>query len=192
MASDLHCCLAMGHSTHKRGMLLLPSLVALVVPWVARADEVTLEDFAGDYEFSGGDEERARLDAAIDEVVSAMVPLTRRIARNRIRAEVRVDERVRIETPGDDQVRIAFPQWETPPLPLGGEPVRGRGRDRRAARMSAELDGERLVFDMHTGRGRLENWFTLSPDRQHLFMQVRITSDRLPAAIRYTLSYRRS
>lgn len=185
----------MGADGTRAGWAIGLGLAALVIAASdaspARGQTVGLESFAGSYRFAGGQTERDRLQAAIDSVVDRMNVFVREIARGEIRRNVRPEPRIVVGVPDDRRVRLTLGSWGPLDVPLGGRRVRVRGPDGSDTRLSARFRDGRIETHQASDRGTRENWLSLSDDRGWLFLQVRISADALPAAIRYTLSYRR-
>jgi hypothetical protein len=149
----------------------------------------TLEDFAGRYRYAGGERDRAGLHRAIDEVVEQMNVLIRGFARRELRGRVQPERTWRIE--GTGPIVYAFGDYGPIRIPVGGGVLRAPGPEGNPNRITARLQGRRLVTRFVTDTGSRTNWHTLSDDGRFMFIQVRIASGQLPADIRYSLTYRR-
>lgn len=166
-------------------------LLGALAPPAADGQAHAFEDFTGRYAFAGGQNERDRQHAAIDGVVDQLNVFIREIARGEIRRNLQPEGRVSITTMGETRMRVGIGDWAPPEIGLDGSTRRVTGPDGSATQLSARFRGGRIETFQRNHQGSRENWLSLSPDGRFLYMQVRIAADQLPAAIRYTLSYRR-
>ncbi len=159
---------------------------------VAQASGAALERYAGNYAYVGGDAEIGALDRAIDEVVDQMSFLIRGIARRRLRAPnlpsktvgiVLEKEQIRIDRPGQPEVSA----------PADGTPISWRHpSDGDLFQVSHGLDAEGVLYQRFEGeRSISRNRFVLSQDEKRLTIHTFITADRLPAPLRFKMSYER-
>jgi hypothetical protein len=158
----------------------------------AQAVDPALQRFVGTYSYVGGDAEIRALDEAIDQVVSQMSFLIRGIARRRLRApnlpskEVGVfveNGKIRIHRPGQPEVSA----------PADGKPITWRHPDDgEVFRVRHGVDEEGILYQRFEGeRSVSRNRFILSEDAKRLSIQTVITADRLPAPLRFRMSYER-
>ncbi|MDH4281699.1 MAG: hypothetical protein OEV36_03515 [Myxococcales bacterium] len=177
---------------------LAPPLGAMLVGWcglsiaLAQAPDPVLQRFAGTYEYIGGDADIEALDRAIGQVVDQMNFLIRGIARRRLRApnlpskEVSVfleKGQIRIERPGQPEVSA----------PADGKPITWRNPDDGDVfRVSHGLDLEGALYQRFEGEQSVSrNRFVLSKDDKRLVIHTVITADRLPAPLRFEMTYQR-
>lgn len=171
------------------GLFALLSSSALT-PHV-RGQAHALEDFAGRYAWAGGQRERDRQHAAIDSVADRLNIFIREIARGEIRRNLEPERRLSIAVPSESRIRLVIDDWNPPPVPLDWTSRRVTGPDDSATQLRARFRRGRLETHQRNGQGSRENWMSLSSDARFLYMQVRVAADQLPAAIRYTLTFRR-
>lgn len=151
-----------------------------------------LQRYVGTYEYAGGDAEIDALDDAIDQVVSQMNFFVRGIARRRLRKPNLPSKRVVI-TVENGQIGIDRPGQPKVSAPADGKPVQWRNPDDGEVfqvRQGIDEDGhlyQRFKGDDSTSR----NEFRLDDDGKKLTIHTEITADRLPAPLRFDMTYRR-
>lgn len=124
------------------------------------------------------------VNAAINSVVKKMNPLTRSVARRRLRNTNPAYPSVAISFT-DDHARIsAGPSTVT--LPLSGRPILWK-RAGEMLTVTGRRDGNRYVETFDAKDGRRTNVFT--PTSDGLVMSVTVTSRRLPQPLQYRLVY---
>lgn len=173
---------------------LIPAAIVIAALWPSRpsaGQTLALEDFEGEYTFIGGERERRRVQAAIDDVVDQMNIFVREIARGQIRGHVQPERRVHIRVDAGDRVRFAFDDWGPNVVSLDGRARRVRGPDGGATRLTGRFGNGRLYLRQTNDQGHRHNWLGLAPDRERLRLSVRISAGQLPDDIRYALTYRR-
>jgi hypothetical protein len=176
------------------GLLFAMVLSVGLSPSAAAAEVANfeLQRFAGTYRYVGGEAEIRALDAAIDGVVEQMNFLIRGIARRRLRApnlpskEVSVfieKGEIRIERPGQPDVSA----------PADGTPITWRHpSDGDVFRVSHGIDKTGVLYQRFEGERSVSvNHFVLSADGTRLTIQTVITSDHLPAPLRFKMTYER-
>jgi len=124
-------------------------------------------------------------------VVDQLNVFIREIARGEIRRSLTPESRIVVRPLGEERIRLSLDDWGPLEVPLSGRALRVTGPDGSDTRLSARFASGRIRTVQSSDRGSRENWMSLSPDLRFLFLQVRVSADQLPAAIRYTLSYRR-
>lgn len=133
--------------------------------------------------------DRARSDdvnAAINTVVKKMNPVTRAIARRRLRNTNPVYASVAISFTSDHARITAGPS--TVVLPLSGKPILWK-RAGEVLTVSGRREGDRYIETFDAKDGRRTNVFT--PTSDGMVMAVTVTSRRLPQPLRYRLVYNR-
>ncbi len=122
---------------------------------------------------------------AIERAVADMGPLRRRIAESRLKAKNPAVDSLAIDL-NDRRARIRYGPdiFDIRRGHLGSLTT----PDGETARARAELDGGRLIVDWYNDDGHRQDTFSQEGDT--LRFSVRITSDRLPAPMRYQLRYR--
>ena len=138
--------------------------------------------------FAGGDGERERVRAAIDEAVAGMSFIIRPIARRRLTAGNRVFETLTVAREGEDLV--VDRDGVVVRSPADGSPADWTGSDGKAYRVSQRLTPAGLVQTFDGKDGTRENTFSLAEDGT-LRVEVVVRSARLPAPLAYALTYAR-
>jgi hypothetical protein len=186
--------------TAARRPLLLSSLVWVAILHSSQAQgdvhaqdvDSALQRYVGTYRYVGGAEEIRALDAAIDEVVSQMNFLIRGIARRRLREPNLPSEKVIISSK-DEQIRIDRPGQPTVSAPADGRPVTWRHpEDGDVFEVQHGIDERGVLYQRFKGeRSVSRNRFVFADDGESLIIHTEIEADRLPAPLRFKMSYRR-
>jgi hypothetical protein len=163
----------------------------------AEADEPTapaeppaspLEQFEGNYRFSGGSAQKSAVKTAIESVVDEMGLLSRGIARKRLMSTNDVPSRIAIDTEGQlVTVRIDGRVYTAK---LEGSAVKVRDIEGNQSRLRYEMRGESLYMILDGEEGDRYNVFTTRDDGKGITMRVTIASSRLPKSVKYRLTYR--
>ena len=172
-------------------ILSLAALVALPASAIDHPGREDLGRFIGSFGYVDGARDRRSWEEGVQRTVSSLNVMIRGFAEGRIRESVRPERRIAFEPSDGDRVRVRFDDWASPPMSLSGGQRQATVWQGNATRLSVRLRGERLTVRSAAEPGTRESFFTLSPDNAYLFMQVRVSSSRLPESIRYTLTYRR-
>ena len=150
----------------------------------ADADAPALAGLVGEYRYRGGRQSAAK---SIDAVVDEMSALVRNIARKRLTAANRVPSKLSIAQTGDEvTVRIDGRAYTAT---LGGASKAVKDANGEASRMRFQLRGNALYQLLDAADGDRTNVFTRRDDGG-VDMAVRITSKRLPADVRYRVSFK--
>ncbi|KPK16155.1 MAG: hypothetical protein AMJ62_06585 [Myxococcales bacterium SG8_38] len=161
---------------------------------VARADTLDpkLQRYIGTYRYVGGDQDIEALDAAIEEVVSQMNFLIRGIARRRLRAPNLPSKRV-IVSVEEGQIQIDRPGQPEVSAPADGKPITWRHpEDGDVFEVRHGVDAQGALYQRFAGeRSVSRNRFVLGDDGESLTIHTVITADRLPAPLRFKMSYQR-
>lgn len=144
---------------------------------------LALASLVGTYRYRGG---KSSVGDAIDTVVDEMSVISRGIARKRLVASNRVPSRVVISQIGDE-VTVRF-DGRAYVADLGGESRRVRAASGEVSRLRYQLRDGALRQTFRTDEGERTNTFTRQPDGR-LTMSVRIHSGKLPADVRYRLTF---
>lgn len=176
-----------------RGSLAVAlGVLAFVSAPSAHAQDLdALRYLEGVWRYADGRDGERRIDEAVARAVDDMPFFLEGIARGRIRARTYPHQRVRFDIRGD-RVLMSADDWG----PVGSRP------NGPAVRIVGP-EGDRLRFTQSIARGRLLqrywhpdgeriNEFSLSGDRQWLWISVTIRSPRLPDEVRFRLRYRRT
>jgi hypothetical protein len=179
-----------------RTLSLLGALAAGVtaggmVPAAVAATGEEASPHAGDWAFVGGDAERQRIDAAIDEATAEMLPGIRTIARNRLKESNFATDRIEITIAGAF-IKIDQVGFRAITAPASGVAIPWRTPQGDKAKVSHKLVDGVLVQRMLGSDGGRENRFSVSGDGTKVTVRTRIWSERLPADVVYQLSYRRT
>lgn len=183
-----------------RGSLLTTVLLLCVIlePSDAAGDgqsEATnpaLQKYVGTYRYVGGDADIEGLDEAIDDVVSQMNFFVRGIARRRLREPNLPSKKVAISVK-DGVIRIDRPDQPVVSAPADGKPIEWRNPDSGDVfEVRHGIDQEGELYQRFKGdRSVSRNRFVLSEDGNDLTIHTVITADRLPAPLRFKMSYER-
>lgn len=159
---------------------------------VAESSDSVLEQFVGTYAYTGGDAEIKALDQAIDKVVDQMNFFIRGIARRRLRAPNLPSKEVSVFVE-HGQIRIERPGQPEVSAPADGRPITWRHpSDGDVFRVSHGVDDEGALYQRFEGeRSVSRNRFVLGGDKKRLTIHTVITADRLPAPLRFKMTYAR-
>jgi hypothetical protein len=148
------------------------------------AEADALAGLVGEYRYRGGRQSAAK---SIDAVVDQMSALVRNIARKRLTEANRVPSKLSIARAGDEvTVRIDGRAYTAS---LGGASKAVKDANGEASRMRFQLRGNALYQLLDAADGDRTNVFTRRDDGG-VDMAVRITSKRLPADVRYRVSFK--
>jgi hypothetical protein len=143
----------------------------------------------GRFTFSDRPDERAALDQAIEATAQRLSFVIRPVARSRLRSANRIAPWVEISHRGD-QIAVQFQGRAPMTASVSGGTVRWKNEDGVEVAMQVRIDGETLVQVLTTDEGARTNRFTATPNG--LRLAVEISSPRLPAPLKYNLSYTRA
>jgi hypothetical protein len=163
-------------------------------PTIVAADpfEPALRRFAGSYGYVGGDTEISALDRAVEAVVEQMNFLIRGIARRRLRAPNLPSKEVSVFIE-NGQIRIQRPGQPEVTAPADGKPITWRHPiDGDVFQVSHGIDEGGALYQRFEGERSLSlNRFVLSKENARLRIHTVITADRLPAPLRFKMTYER-
>jgi hypothetical protein len=155
----------------------------------ASSAEELRQRYTGDYVYSGGAEERRQVPAAVERSVEGMFFIARGIAYDRLLHVCEVCASYTLSFSGGELAVSGPCQWPDRG-PDDGREVEHRTKWGDASKLSQRFVDGALVQDFHgEGGSRHVVWRLL--DAERLSVQVTITSEHLPHAVDYTLSYRR-
>lgn len=131
---------------------------------------------------------RQRVHAAIDRVAEDVSFFLRSFARSRLRDKNPIHRRIRTEVRGDrvvvsyddDRYESRDGRWRT--VTATGERVQ----------LLQQVRGRRIYQRFRGDDGTKQMVLTLSEDGRHLWLDVTVTSERLPTPLRYRLRFRRA
>jgi hypothetical protein len=144
----------------------------------------------GRFTFSDRPDERAALDQAIEATAQRLSFVIRPMARSRLRSANRIAPWVEISERGE-QIAIQFQGRAPMTAPGSGGTVRWKNEDGVEVALQVRVEGETLVQVLTTDEGARTNRFTATANGG-LRLAVEISSPRLPAPLRYVLSYNRA
>jgi len=152
-------------------------------------DHAVADHYVGHYRFIGGQTERDAVLVAIDETVADMNILTRNIARGRLRDSNPVPGELTISHDGQNLV-IAFDE-RSYEAPLDGSSTSVVGITGDTLKYSVSVSAKKLAQTFVGPKGTRNNALRVAKDGT-LKMEVEVTSESLPQALRYQLSFHRS
>lgn len=131
---------------------------------------------------------QARVDAAIEAAVAEMSFFLRDFGRSRLRDKNPVHTRLQIEMTGSHVV-VTFDQDRYEGTEGSWVPVTARGEP---ARLLVQRTGRRLYLTFRGDDGEKRMVHTISEDGRYLWLDVTVTSPRLPVPLTYRLNFRRA
>lgn len=151
-----------------------------------------LQKYVGTYRYVGGDKEIEALDQAIDDVVSQMNFFIRGIARRRLRKPNMPSKKVTIAIENGEIV-IDRPGQPEVSAPADGKPITWRHPDDgEVFEVRHGIDEKGVLYQrFKSDRSVSRNEFVLGEDGKTLTIHTEITADRLPAPLRFDMTYRR-
>jgi hypothetical protein len=166
-------------------------LLTFTAPAAAAPPDAALADgLEGRFAFSEQASERAALEQAIEATAQRLSFVVRGIARSRLRGSNRIVGWVEIHRRGD----VVTVQYQgRPPMTAAtnGAPVNWKNEEGATVRLQHRLDGNTLVQVLETGEGSRTNRLSVGPGGA-LRLAVEVASPRLPAPLKYVLTYPRS
>lgn len=143
----------------------------------------------GDFQFAGGDGERAARTRAIEKSVAEVFFAIRGIARTKLEEKTRIASAVTLRFE-NGQIRCGIPG-----APDAVSPADGRSVDYtvggETVKLTQRMDGGRLVQTFASADGSRTNIYVPSDDGERYSMQVTVSSPRLPIPVVYSLTYAR-
>ncbi len=176
------------HRTTLRSLAALVFLALMTVATAAEAQE--LADFEGTYVYAGGSSQRSAFGAAIDKVVDQMNALVRGIARDRLHSRVKIEPRMSFRVQGDG-LRIVHEPLPPRLVSFDNEPLHMRNRAGDRIAVTYRRSGWAFTETIRSGRSSQVNTYRFASGGGRLTFAAAISSPLLPAAIRYSLTYRR-
>jgi hypothetical protein len=172
-----------------RTLALAVSLVSLVSLAAGGALAALPQGLEGRFTFGDDPGERQGVDQAIEATARQLSFVVRGIARSRLRAANRIAPWVALERRGD-QLVVRYEGRPAMAARADGQPVSWKDEHGATVSLQHRMEGPTLVQVLSTGEGARTNRFTAGADGS-LRMAVEISSPRLPAPLRYALTYRR-
>ena len=127
---------------------------------------------------------------AIEAAVAKMNFVTRPIARGRLKKANLPHRRVEIART-EQEITVTFDSYTPVRMPADGRTAKWTRDDGETFEVSARWNGDSLVQTFKGEDGQRTNTFGLGPDGGGLTVQVEVTSPRLPAPVRYSLTFTR-
>jgi hypothetical protein len=143
----------------------------------------------GHFAFGEQPSERAAVEQAIEATAQRLSFVVRGIARSRLRAGNRIAPWVEIRRRGEE---ITVQYEGRPPMsaPATGAPTPWKDEKGTTLTLQHRVEGDTLVQVLRTPEGARTNRLSVAPGGG-LRMAVEISSPRLPAPMKYVLSYTR-
>ena len=143
----------------------------------------------GHFAFGEQASERAALEQAIEATAQRLSFVVRGIARSRLRAGNRIAPWLEIRRRGE-QITVQFQGRPPMTAPATGAPTSWTNEDGAAVALQHRLDGGTLVQVLRTAEGARTNRLSVAAGGG-LQLAVEVSSSRLPAPLKYVLSYTR-
>lgn len=175
-----------------RAVVPAVALLASATWWTgaSRAEVPALQAFEGTWGYADGQDGRREIERAVGRAVAGLPFFAEPIAARRVRELAAPFSRVVFAVRGD-RLQFRADGWGPVGARVGGGFERIPGPDGTPLRLRQHLDGGRLVQLFEHQDGARRNTLALSGDRGWLWMNVVISSPRLPGDCAYRLRYRR-
>ena len=131
------------------------------------------------------------ISAAIDKAIASMNFVVRPIARSRLGKTNPPYDHIRIGLP-ESQIELTLGANKTMRMPADGGKVKWTRLDGEVIDISASSRPQQIVQTLQAKDGQRVNAFKLSADGKTLTLEVWVTSERLPEAVHYSLTYLRA
>ena len=146
--------------------------------------------FAGVYLFAGGAREQEGIQAGIERAIDEMSFITRPFARSRLRNTNPAYGWVQVQFQGEHIVITLAGRSPINTL-ADGSPAPWTRPDGEQVQARQRFMGDRVVQSITAQDGSRRVEYQLDASGQRLTLDVTVTSPRLPAPLRYRLTYRR-
>ncbi len=156
---------------------------------VAPAEARELASFAASYRYAGGQTEKDKAVAAVEEIVAELNFMIRGMARKALKKSSSPKPSEHIKVDGDKVTLRLGDQHVT--LVVGGAPVEHRGDDRKSYQMSLKHKGDKLVLKVTGSKSTTIKTYRLSEDGSRLKIKTRINHPMMHKPLVYKFSYRR-
>ncbi len=161
-------------------------LIALAFTPTSWCDDSTAVE--GDYVIVV--DQRADIDKAIETTIAKMNFITRPIARGRLKETNPVYRHVHIASTGAD-IEIKYDDRKPIRAPTNGSQIKWTREDGEVFDVTMTRQGGQLLQNYKSKDGMRVNTFRWDDSSQRMYLDVTISSDRLPQPLKYTLAYRR-
>jgi len=155
----------------------------------ASAAEDEAKAYMGAFRHAGGDKERAARDSAIEDVVSGMSFLVRKIARDRLTSANPIASDLKFSKSATSLTVVMDKRSFTGPLDGSKTKVKSISGDDMD--MSYDITSKSLTQKFEADKKGRVNIFTLDGDKR-LGMKVRVYAEQLPKDLVYRLTYERA
>ncbi len=146
----------------------------------------------GSFAHAGGQKDITARDAAIDKATDSMFFAIKGVARSKLREKTPVRATVGIAF-SNGNIVVSVTGEPAATSPENGSAVAYKNADGQTSKLSQKLTADGKLVQTFAGEnGTRTNALSISPDGKTLTMAVSIESSKLPQAVRYTLTYRRS
>jgi hypothetical protein len=162
------------------------TLTMLICAPVSSHAQASLE---GMYAFAA--EGSGDVQGAIDATVAKMSFIKRPIARSRLKKTNPIYKTVAISRSGNE-ITVDFNGGTLVTMPADGSSTRWKRDDGEVFEVSARWQGSTLTQSFKAEDGERLNTYHLNTDGRTLTLDVKISSEQLPAPLTYSLSYRRA
>jgi len=132
----------------------------------------------------------ADISKAIESSIADMNFVTRPVARSRLTKTNLVPQQVSIHTDANG-IDLIVGKAHPPKLPSNGSAVQWLTPDGENVQVSEKQNTASLVETIQGEDGAKKNTFTLSPDGAQLFLDVLVSSAKLPKPLTYRLAFKR-
>lgn len=145
--------------------------------------------FEGQWTFVGGQKQRDGVEDAIQASADALGRLIRGIGAKRLRESNPIPNRITIKLQGES-IEIAY-DGNSNKAKLDGTTIKSVSPQGDKSKISHTIRGAKLVQFIDGEGGDKTNKFKLSEDGSKLYLDVKITSSRLPVPCAYRLTFKR-
>ncbi len=148
-----------------------------------------LTAFAGTYRYSGGEAEKEKAYAAVEETASHLNFMLRGIARKMLKksATPKPTEELKVE---GNKITLGMSSKRYT-LEVGGPSIEFRGDDRKNYRMSIKQKGDKLVLRVVGHKSTTIKTYRLSKDGSKIKIKTKINHPMMHKPLVYKFSYRR-
>lgn len=171
-----------------RTLNLMAALVFCAGAWLAPEVQAQTADLQGTFELAA--DQSADISTAIETAIAEMNFIKRPIARSRLKKTNTAYQRIHIVR-SPDAVELTFDQRKPLRIPTNGTPVKWTREDGEVFDVSAQWHSAQLTQTYKAEDGMRTNTFRVGENGRTLYLDVAVSSEQLPQAVKYTLLYRR-
>ncbi|MGB1274480.1 MAG: hypothetical protein ACPG77_01925 [Nannocystaceae bacterium] len=173
------------------------SLALTIAPTSAHADEAQADQasetspdaFAGSYRYVGGEAEKTRAHAAVEEIAAELNFMLRGIARKMLTKSATPKPTEVLEVHGK-KVTLTLSK-KAYNIEIDGPPVNFRGTDRKQYRMELRHRDNKLVLKITGHKSKTIKTYRLSEDGSRVKIKTKIMHPMMHKPLVYSFSYRR-